>query len=319
MLKQDCKETFIGIDVSKNLLDVCVYPEDSIKSFDNTEKGIALLIAFMQPLKPALIVLEATGGLEMAVVSALASDQQPVAVVNPRQVRDFAKATGKLAKTDNIDAGVIAHFGKALRPEIRPLKDPEAQALDALNSRRRQIVDMLTMEKNRLFTATKWTKEDIESHIAWLEKRLKKANDDISKAIKKSPVWKEKDEIFQSVKGIGPVTSLTLITSLPELGTLNRKQVAALAGVAPMNRDSGNFRGKRTIFGGRANLRAVLFMSALVASKHNSVIRKFYQRLVAAGKSKKLALTACARKLLTILNVMVKNGTKWQDPVMETA
>jgi transposase len=319
MSNQNHQEIFIGIDVSKDQLDVCVYLHDNRQSFDNTEKGIASLLAFLHPLKLALIVLEATGGLEMTAASALAADQHPVAVVNPRQIRDFAKATGKLAKTDIIDSGIIAHFGAALRPEARPLKDPEAQALDALNSRRRQIVDMLSMEKNRLFSATKWTRTDIESHIIWLEKRLKKVNNDISQSIKKSPVWKAKDEIFQSVKGIGPIASLALLTNLPELGTLNRKQVAALAGVAPMNRDSGKFRGKRTIFGGRADIRAVLYMSALVASKHNPVIKEFYQRLVKAGKSKKLALIACARKLLTILNVMVRNGTKWQDPVIKNA
>ena len=319
MSNQEPKETFIGIDVSKDQLDVCVHLHDNRQSFDNTEKGISSLITFLRPLKPTLVVLEATGGLEMAVASALAADQQPVAIVNPRQIRDFAKATGKLAKTDNIDSGIIAHFGAAIRPEARPLKGPEAQALDALNSRRRQIVEMLTMEKNRLSSATKWTRTDIESHIAWLEKRLKMVNTDISQSIKKSPVWKAKDEIFQSVKGVGPITSLALLTSLPELGVLNRKQISALAGLAPMNRDSGKFRGKRTIFGGRAELRAVLYMSALVASKHNPVIKEFYQRLVKAGKSKKLALTACARKLLTILNVMVRNGTKWQDPVTKTA
>lgn len=318
MSNQNNQETFIGIDVSKDQLDVHVHLHDNGQSFENTEKGIAALIAFLHPMKPTLVVLEATGGLEMAAASALSGDQHSVAVVNPRQIRDFSKAAGKLAKTDIIDSAIIAHFGAALRPEARALKDSEAQALDALNSRRRQIVDMLTMEKNRLSSATKWIKPDIESHITWLEKCLKKSDSDISKSIKKNPAWKIKDEIYQSVKGVGPVTSLALLTSLPELGILNRKQIAALAGVAPMNRDSGKFKGKRTIFGGRAELRAVLYMSALVASKHNPVIKKFYQHLVNAGKSKKLALTACARKLLTILNVMVRNGTKWQDSVTAT-
>ncbi len=319
MSKSDSSEVTIGVDVSKSRLDVGVHPSGTRQSFDNTEEGGGLLKAFVRSLKPVLIVFEATGGFEMLAVSVLSADQQPVAVVNPRQVRDFAKASGKLAKTDDIDCGIIAHFGAALKPKVTPLKGPEAQELDALNARRHQIVQMLTMEKNRLVTAQTWTRKDIQSHITWLEERLSKINDDIRQSIRNSPAWRTKDEIFQSVKGIGPIMSLTLLTDLPELGMLNRKQIAALAGVAPLNRDSGRIRGKRTVWGGRAHLRAVLYMSTLVATRHNPTIKTFYQRLIQAGKCKKVAITACMRKLLTILNVMVRNNTKWQNPVLKAA
>ena len=319
MLNHDNQETYIGIDVSKARLDVCAHPSGTKQSFDNTDEGVVLLAAFVRSLKPTLVIFEATGGFEMLAASALSADQQTVAVVNPRQVRDFAKASGKLAKTDDLDCETIAHFGAALKPKATSLKDPEAQALKALNTRRHQIVQMLTMEKNRLVTAPKWTHKDIQAHIFWLEKRLKTINSDVSQFIKKSPVWKEKDKIFQSVKGVGPTMSLTLLTDLPELGTLNRKQIAALAGVAPLNRDSGQIRGKRVIWGGRAHLRAVLYMSTLVATQHNPTIKAFYQRLTQAGKCKKVAITACMRKLLTILNVMVRNNTKWKNPVLKAA
>ncbi len=319
MSEQNETKVFIGVDVSKNSLDVCVHHSGEKKSFDNNEKGIILFTEFIRPLNSALVVFEATGGLELLATTTLAADKQPVAVVNPRQVRDFAKATGKLAKTDAIDSAIIAHFGAALQPEVRPLKNPEAQKLDALNSRRRQIVEMLTMEKNRLASAPKWTKIDVQAHINWLEKRLDKTNNDIGTYIRNSPIWKEKDEIFQSVKGVGSVLSLSLIVDLPELGTLNRKKIAVLAGVAPLNRDSGKFKGKRIVWGGRAHLRSVLYMGTLVATKHNTIIKAFYQRLLLAGKPKKVAITACMRKLLTILNTMVKNKTKWQEPALKAA
>lgn len=315
MSEQNTPELFIGVDVSRDLLDVCTYPTLEQKSFSNNEKGIGELAEFVMSLNPHQIVFEATGGYEMAAVSMLAANQQPVVVVNPRQVRDFAKATGKLAKTDRIDAAIIAHFGAAVRPEVRPLKTPEAQIFDALNARRRQIVGMITMEKNRLIGVPKNIQKGIKEHITWLEARLESINKDISSSIRNTPIWKEKDEIFQSVKGVGPVMSSILITELPELGELNRKQIAALAGVAPLNRDSGKIKGKRVVWGGRGNLRSVLYMGTLVATRHNPTIRAFYQRLLLAGKCKKVAITACMRKLLTILNVMVKNKTKWQDPV----
>ncbi|MEO5355467.1 MAG: IS110 family transposase [Magnetococcus sp. XQGC-1] len=319
MSEQKMPELFIGVDVSRDLLDVCVYPTMEQKSFSNNEKGIDDLVGFVGSLHPQLIVFEATGGYEMAAVSALVANRQPVSVVNPRQVRDFAKATGKYAKTDRIDAKVIAHFGAVLRPEVRPLKAPDAQALDALVVRRRQIVEMVTMEKNRLIGVSADIQKGIKEHIAWLEARLKSVNDDLNRSIQNSPIWKEKDEIFLSIKGVGPTTSATLLTELPELGELDRKQIAALAGVAPLNRDSGRIKGKRTVWGGRGQLRAVLYMSTLVATRFNPTIRAFYQRLLLAGKCKKLAITACMRKFLTIMNAMVKNKTKWNQPATSGA
>ena len=319
MSEQNTPELFIGIDVSRDLLDVCVHPTMEQKSFSNNEKGIGDLVEFVRSLNPRLTVLEATGGYEMAAVSVLAANQQPVVVVNPKRVRDFAKATGKLAKTDRIDAAVIAHFGAALRPEVRPLKDPDAQALDALIARRRQIVDMVTMEKNRLIGVPTDIQQGIKEHIVWLEAHLKVANDDINRSIHNTPMWMEKDEIFQSIKGVGPTTSATLLTELPELGKLNRKEIAALAGVAPLNRDSGKIKGKRAVWGGRGQVRSVLYMSTLVATRFNPTIRAFYQRLILAGKCKKVAITACMRKLLTIINVMVRDKTKWKDPVANAA
>lgn len=320
MSNQNKSELFIGIDVSKDLLDVCSHPATEGKTFSNHDKGIADLVQFVTSLNPNLVVLEATGGLEISVVSALAARQLPVVVVNPRQVRDFAKATGKLAKTDRIDAAVIAFFGAALRPEVRPHKSAEAQALDVLNARRRQLVEMLTMEKNRLLGIPPGVVHaGINEHIAWLEERLKKINDDISRSIRALPAWREKDEIFQSIKGVGPITSAVLLIELPELGELNRKQIAALAGVAPLNRDSGKIKGKRSVWGGREHVRSILYMSTLVATRYNPKIKAFYQHLIEAGKCKKVAITACMRKLLTIINVMIKNKTKWADPVTNAA
>lgn len=315
------KEIFVGIDVSKSQLDIGVRPSEESEhiGFENSVDGITILVEHMKTIRPALIILEATGGLETAAVCALAEAKQPVVVINPRQARDFARATGKLAKSDNIDANSLAHFGEALRPEIRPLKDVETQELTALMSRRRQIVEMLTAEKNRILSAPRWTKENIKAHITWLEKNLDQANKELQKLIRKSSLWKEKDKIVQSVPGVGPVTSLTLITELPELGTLNRKQVAALAGVAPLNKDSGNSRGRRIVWGGRAALRAVLYMATLTAIRFNPVICAFYQRLMAAGKKHKVAMTACMRKLLTILNVMIKDGKQWRTTAVESA
>jgi transposase len=305
------REVFVGIDVSKGKLDVAVRPSGELMSFSNDEDGISVMIDFIKPFSPILIVLEATGGLETASVGMLAAKGLPVVVINPRQVRDFAKATGRLAKTDAIDAHVIAQFGEAVRPEIRPLKDEEAKRLSALITRRRQIVEMMTAEKNRLIAAAPWTRKDIQSHIVWLEKCLKKADKNLNDLLRKSPVWREKDDILQSTPGVGPVLSMTLLSHLPELGTLNRKQIAALVGVAPLNRDSGLFRGKRTIWGGRANIRSVLYMSVTCAIRFNPVIKKFYQRLRDAGKLHKVAMTACMRKLLVILNTMIKNRTRW--------
>ena len=310
-MSESVREVFIGIDVSKEKLDVAVRPMGEFMSFSNNEDGISCVFDFVKSFSPSLIVLEATGGLETAVVGMLADKGLPVVVINPRQVRDFAKATGKLAKTDAIDAHLIARFGEAVRPELRLLKDQEAQKLTALITRRRQIVEMMTAEKNRLHAAPKWTSKDIQTNISWLEKCLKKVDKDLKNLLKKSPVWREKDEILQSTPGVGPVLSMTLLSGLPELGNLNRKEIAALVGVAPLNRDSGLFRGKRMIWGGRANIRSVLYMSATCAMRFNPTIRIFYERLRLAGKLHKVAITACMRKLLVILNTMIKNRTYW--------
>ena len=305
------KEIFIGIDVSKKKLDVAARPTGEFMSFSNNDDGISCVVDFVKSFFPTLIVLEATGGLETATVGMLADKGLPVVVINPRQVRDFAKATGKLAKTDEIDAHLIARFGEAVRPELRLLKDQDAQKLAALITRRRQIVGMITAEKNRLHAAPKWTSKDIQTNISWLEKCLKKVDKDLQNLLKKSPVWREKDEILRSNPGVGPVLSMTLLSGLPELGTLNRKEIAALVGVAPLNRDSGLFRGKRMIWGGRANIRSVLYMSVICAMRFNPAIKIFYERLRLAGKLHKVAITACMRKLLVILNTMIKNHTCW--------
>jgi transposase len=306
-------ERFVGIDISKEELVVAVRPTAELQSFPNTEEGLAALVGFLQPLGAHSIVLEATGGFARAAVNAMALAALPVVVVNPRQIRDFARSVGLLAKTDAIDARIIARFAEAVRPELRPLKDLETQKLEDLNNRRRQIVEMITAEKNRLVMAPPWSQKDIRSHIAWLEKRLKRINDDIDDLIKQSPIWRQKEKILTSVLGIGPVVTTTLLCGLPELGSLSARKLSALVGVAPFNRDSGHSRGRRSCWGGRAHVRAALYMAALTASRCNPVIREFYQRLRLAGKPAKVALVACMRKLLIILNAMVKNNTCWQQ------
>jgi transposase len=303
---------FIGIDTSKDILEVAIRPTGERMSLANQEDNLSVLVESVKRLGPRLVVFEATGGLERMAVSALAAQGLPVVVVNPRQVRAFAKAKGILAKTDKIDAPIIAQFGESIRPEIRPLKTEEAQQLEALLSRRRQILQMLTAEKNRLHTAPAWIREDIQIHIQWLEKSLDKFNQDLDRMVKQSPIWRVKDKILQSAKGAGPILSVTLISELPELGNLNRKKIAALVGVAPMNRDSGKFRGRRTIWGGRSVIRPVLLMATRAAIRFNPVIRAFYERLEKAGKTRKVAETACMRKFLTILNAMIKNQTCWR-------
>lgn len=302
----------IGIDVSKAQLDVAVSPSGETIGFANTDVGIEELVAWATGFQPRLIVLEATGGLEILATGRLTAADFPVAVVNPRQVRDFAKATGRLAKTDRIDAQVIAQFGQAIKPVPRALKDEETQRLSALLVRRRQLVDMLTAEKNRLSRAHLRIQKDVKQHIAWLEKRITKTEGELATAIKASPIWRAKEKILTSAGGVGPVLATTLLCRLPELGDLNRRQISALVGVCPFNRDSGTMRGKRSIFGGRADVRAALYMSTLAATRFNPPIKAFYDRLIRAGKLPKVALTACMRKLLTILNAMVKNHQPWQ-------
>jgi transposase len=259
-----------------------------------------------------LIVLEATGGFELAVTAALAAARQPVVVVNPRQVRDFAKATGQLAKTDVLDAAILAQFAEAVRPALRPVPEATTQAFGALLTRRRQLIEMRTAEQNRLGSAPRSVRQEIQAHLAWLEKRLGRLDDELGKGVRNSPIWREKDDLLRSTPGVGPVLARTLLASLPELGTLNRKQIAALIGVAPFNRDSGTLRGRRTVWGGRAQVRAALYMGALEAVRNNPLLRAFYQRLLAAGKVKKVALTASMHKRLLILNAMLKHGTPWR-------
>jgi len=305
---------YVGIDVSKERLDVAVRPSGDSWGVSYNQPGVEELSAELAALVPAVVVLEATGNLEVPAVAALAAAGLPVVVVNPRQVRDFAKATGRLAKTDALDAQVLAHFAEAVRPSQRPLPDAQTQELAALTTRRNQVMTMLVAEKNRLGQATAEVRPGIQAHITWLEQELDDLDQRLRQAIGRSPVWRARDDLLRSVPGVGEQLSLTLLAHLPELGTLDRKQIAALVGVAPINRDSGRMRGKRSVWGGRARVRAALYMSALVASRHNPVIRDLYQRLLAAGKAKKLALTACMRKLLTILNAMVKNDQRWNPP-----
>jgi transposase len=307
-------EVFIGIDVARDSLEVASRPAGESWQAANDPAGIAALVSRLQKLRPTLIVLEATGGLELPVLAALGSAGLPVVAVNPRQVRDFAKATGKLAKTDAIDARVLAHFADGVRPTVRPLPDAATRALGALVTRRRQLVEMLTAEENRRQTAPTAIRADIQAHILWLRKRLNGVDKDLSQAVRSSPLWREQEDLLRSVPGVGPVVSVTLLADLPELGTLDRKKITALVGLAPLNRDSGTMRGKRTIWGGRATVRAALYMAALVGSRCNPVLRALYARLVAAGKTKKVALTACMRKLLTILNALLKARTRWTQP-----
>jgi transposase len=310
---------FVGVDVAKHHLDVAVRPSAAAWRVPNDGAGLVLLVERLRTVRPTLVVLEATGGLEMPVAGALATAGLPVVIVNPRQVRDFAKATGKLAKTDALDAHVLAQFAEAVRPAIRPLPKPAAQELSALLARRRQLVEMLTAEHNRLGTATRHLRADIQAHVTWLERRLARLDDELATTIRESPVWREKDDLLQSMPGVGRVLAMTLLANLPELGMLDRKQIAALVGVAPRNRDSGLHRGKRTVGGGRAPVRAVLYMGTLAAVRHNAALKAFYHRLRAAGKATKVALTACMRKMLTMLNAMMKHGLRWQPLAVHAA
>lgn len=305
-------QQYIGIDIAKKRLDIAERPQVRRWQTVRDEAGIAQLVQRLQAVAPALIVLEATGGLEGSVVSALLAAQLPVVVVNPRQVRDFAKATGRLAKTDRLDVDVLAHFGEALKPVPRPLPDAQQRQLDGLMVRRRQLVDMLVAERNRLTIAPLAAQASLQRHIDWLQAELDDVEGEVQHLIRQTPAWRERDDLLQSVPGLGQVTAASLLASLPELGTLSHKQIAALVGVAPFNSDSGKHKGKRICWGGRADVRSVLYMATLSATRFNPLIRTFYQRLVAAGKPKKVALTACMRKLLTFLNAIVRDARPWQ-------
>lgn len=304
-------ELWIGIDVSKDSLDVYIHPTTKRYQFKQTDEDLLVLRKTLKEASPAMVVLEASGGYESTAAGILANSGLPVVVVNPRQVRDYARATGVLAKTDLIDARVLACFGEAVRPQIRPLPDECAQELSDIIRRRQQIVDMLTMEKNRLAQARKKVGAGIKEHIVWLTDRLHDMDKSMKKTIQDSPMWREKDDLLRSTPGVGPVLATMLIADLPELGRLNRKRIAALVGVAPMNRDSGTLKGKRSVWGGRAGLRAVLYMATIAATRFNPAIKAFYERLKQAGKAPKVAITACMRKLLIILNAMVKHNARW--------
>lgn len=305
------QKAYVGVDVSQAALDVYDRLSDESWHLDNTDSGIAQLMQLMMTRQPTLIVLEATGGLETLAATSLSAAGLAVAVVNPRQVRDFAKSTGRLAKTDALDAQVIAHFAEAVHPAPRPLPDEQAQHLTALLTRRRQLMEMLVAERNRLRMTRAELKQSVQAHITWLEGQIKQLDQDLDKALKDSPIWREKEDLLRSVPGVGPLVACTLIAELPELGTLNRKQISALVGLAPLNRDSGYRRGLRSIWGGRAAVRTVLYMGTLAAIRYNPVIRAFHDRLAKAGKAAKVAITACMHKLLIILNAMVRDNTKW--------
>lgn len=306
-------QIWVGIDVSKAHLDVAFRPTAAALQFPNSPSGIDQLLTHLRSLEPTLVVLEATGGLQIPVTAALAQAGIPVAVVNPRQVRDFARATGKLAKTDTLDAAVLAHFGEALNPEVRPLPDGQLRDLGELLARRQQLVEMLVMENNRLGTlCSERAQQDVKAHIQWLQERLNNLEQELGEQVRNSPVWREQDQLLRSCPGVGPVLSLALLTYLPQLGKLSGKQIAALVGVAPLARESGKWQGKRRIWGGRAQMRRVLYMATVTATRWNPSIREYYQRLVSKGKAKKVAIVACMRKLLTILNAMVKHGALWK-------
>jgi transposase len=309
---------YVGIDVAKDWLDVAQRPGGEAWRVSSDETGVAALVERLKDVRPMLVVLEATGGLQIPAVAALAAAGLRTVVVNPRQLRQFAGATGRLAKTDAIDAQVLAQFGEAVRPEVRPLPDAATRELSALVARRRQLIEMLTAEKNRLRVATKKVRANIEAHIRWLEGELLDLEGGLGDVIRSSPVWRERDNLLRSVPGVGPVLSSVLLADLPELGRLNRKEIAALAGVAPLNRDSGQFRGRRTVWGGRSHVRTALYMATLVASRYNPAIKSFYQRLLSVGKPKKVALTACMRKLLTILNAMMRHEAPWEISRLDT-
>jgi transposase len=307
------EQVYVGIDVSKDRLDVHVRPSGEAFAVARDGEGVAGMVERLRTLAPVLIVSEATGGFEQVVAASLAAAGLPIAVVNPRQIRDFARATGRLAKTDRLDAEAIALFAERVRPELRALPDEQTRLLGELVARRRQVIEMIGMEGNRArLLESRRIKKRIERHRNALQDELTEIEAELDETIRGTPIWRETEDLLKSVPGVGDVLARTLIVELPELGTLDRKKIAALVGVAPFNRDSGTLRGRRTIWGGRAAVRATLYMSAMVASRFNPIISRFYRRLLEAGKPKKSALIACARKLLTILNAMIRERQPWQ-------
>jgi transposase len=306
------EECFVGIDVSKDRLDVAILPQEAVVGFDNDETGLEQLVAHLQPMAVQLIVLEGTGGYEVAALAALTAAGLPARVVNPTHVRNFARSLGQLAKTDKLDALAIARYALAVKPELRALAGPQALELKALVTRRQQLLGIISQECNRLRMACAKVAPSVSASIAFHKKQLEELDKDIDRFIRQSPIWAEKDDLLQGNKGVGRVVSATLLAELPELGQVGRRQISALVGVAPFNRDSGRLRGQRCIWGGRAHVRALLYMAAIVASRTNPVIAAFYQRLLASGKKKKVALVACMRKLLVMLNAMVRDGLNRQ-------
>lgn len=309
------EKQWVGIDVCQKYLDVYIRPLEELFQVTNDEVGIIKLVEILKNIQPELIVVEATGGMEIDVAVKLTTAELAVAVINPRQARDFAKATGQLAKTDAIDARVLAHFADAIRPEVRQINDESSRQLEDLVVRRRQISDMITAEKNRRRGKTNSVKASIDEHIEWLKQQLKEIESQIKQAIAVNQDWQQKMKLLTSVPGIGEVVAVTLISSLPELGKISHKSISYLVGVAPLNRDSGKFRGKRKIWGGRAKIRCALYMATLVAVRFNPLIKAFYERLISKGKLKKVALTACMHKLLIVLNAMMKNNRAWQPQI----
>ncbi len=304
----------VGVDVSKQRLDVGFFPERPGQSFENAPQGIADLVAWIRPLGPQYVIVEATGKYEQALVAELAAAGLPVVVINPRQARDFAKAKGILAKTDKIDAAVLANFGLAMQPEIRPIPSEKTRELQELLSRRRQLVNLQTSELNRLQTVhSAKIYHGIKEMLRRIKKDLQELDAELDRRIQDCPVWRQNEALLKSVSGVGDQTARTLLAELPQLGACSRQKIASLVGVAPFNRDSGQFRGQRTVFGGRRAVRKCLYMATLVATRHNPVIRDHYERLQNAGKRKKVALVACMRKLLTILNAMIRNQTAWKN------
>jgi Transposase and inactivated derivatives len=304
-------ETFVGIDISKATLDVCIEPSMQRLQVAYDEAGMTRLVQSLREMAPHLIVMEATGGLETRLASELASQGLPVAVINPRQARDFAKAIGQLAKTDRVDAAVLAAFARAVRPALHTLKDETTRELNELLTRRRQWVAMRTQERLRLETASKLQKKSLSAHIAWLDARIAELDDDLQQRLRRSEIWAAKEDRLRSIPGVGAVTSLTMLAHCPELGSLNRREIAKLVGVAPLANDSGQHRGKRSIWGGRAAVRAVLYMAAVSAMRFNTEIKRLAERLRQAGKPSKVVIVACMRKLLTIMNAILKNNTPW--------
>lgn len=314
----DSPHKVAGIDVAKATLDVWFSATGQSVQFGNDDAGVSALLAQLQSVTVELVVMEATGGYETVAATAIAGAGLRLAVVNPRQVRDFAKAMGQLAKTDRIDARLIAQFGLAVEPQVTSLRDEDTQALSALLTRRTQLVAMRTQERNRLALSASTMRQHIKTHIDWLDQAIEALEVDLTATLRRSPAWKAKDDLLHSMKGIGPLTSGTLMSALPELGQLNRREIAALVGLAPFNRDSGRFKGQRTIWGGRARVRSVLYMAAITAIRCNPPIKRFYEHLIARGKPHKVALVACMRKMLTILNTMVKTNTPF-NPTLAAA